>query len=92
MRGKSAQEFIDTLSYGMEQEFTFRGRTLCAQGWSEDGIVTIAVDQWDPPADDYVWMHRATRADECVEAFLAEPIFDGHTFWEVEGEIEVLYG
>ena len=92
MKGGSAQQFIDGLSLCMEQVFVYRGRTLCIQGWAEeDERILFMLDQWEPWSDDYIWTYRASSVDECLEAFLAAPLFDGRTFWEAEGEMELLY-
>ena len=98
MTGETPQEFIDTLSYGMEQAFVYRGRTMCVQGWREEsGVIYCTLDLWDSEDDKRkdgswkLWEFRASTPDECVEAFLAAPLFDGRTFWEAEGEIEVIF-
>ena len=93
MIGGDPQEFLDGLYYGFEQVFVYRGRTLCAQGWREpDGRWLLTVDQWDLDIEDWhVWDHRSVDPQECFNAFLTAPLFDGRTFWEAEGEIEHLY-
>ena len=93
MQGGTPQQFIDSLSYGMEQIFIYRGKTICVQGFVEsDGLWTITMDQLEPESDNWnLWKHRAPSIDECVKAFLATPLFDGRTFWEAEGEIELIF-
>ena len=93
MKGGTPQEFIDGLAYGMEREFTYRGRTFLVQGYVEaDHLWTATLDQIEPFAEDWsIWRHRAPTMDECLEAFLTAPLFDGRTFWEAEGEMELLY-
>lgn len=92
MKGGNVQEFVDTLSLGLEKEFSFRGKKLFAQGWAEDGAYTLTLDQWEPSREGHVWSYKSTSWDECWEAFVNAPVFDGLTFWEAEGEIEWLYG
>ena len=93
MKGGSAQQFIDGLSMCMEQVFVYRGRTMCIQGWAEeDGRILFTLDQWEPWSDDWnIWRYRAATVDECLQAFLEAPLFDGRTFWEAEGEMELLF-
>lgn len=92
MKDRSPQEFIDDLTYGMEQTFCFRGRTYFIEGSIEpDGTWLAHMDCWGPSREDYVWVYRAPTMAECVEAFLEAPLFDGLTFWQVEGEMTSLY-
>lgn len=92
MTGGSAEEFVDALSLGIEKEFSFRGRTLFAQGGGADGTWQMTVAQWDPPEDDHLWSTEAGTMRECFERFLEAPIFDGKTFWQVESELEWISG
>ena len=92
MKGGNVQEFLDTLSLGVEKEFKFRGATFFAQGTLEDSVWTMTLDRWDPPADDYIWSYQAKTMQECHEAFLEAPIFEGLTFWEAEKEMEWIGG
>jgi len=92
MIGGNVQEFIDTLSLGIEKEFRFRGRTLFAQGGVKDGVWKMTVAQWEPALDDYVWATKASSMEECFERFLKAPIFDGKTFWQIESELEWISG
>ena len=92
MKDRSPQEFIDDLTYGMEQTFSFRGRTYFVQGATEpDGTWYAHMDRWEPEAEDFVWEHRAPTMAECVDAFVKAPLFDGLTFWQAEGEMTSLY-
>ena len=92
MKDRSPQEFIDDLTCGMEQTFSFRGRTYFVEGSTEsDGTWHAHMDQWEPEAKDFVWERRAPTMAECVEAFVEAPLFDGLTFWQAEGEMTSLY-
>ena len=92
MTGGTAQQFIDGLSNCMEEVFVYRGRTMCIQGWADkDERILFMLDQWEPPTTDYLWTYRAATVDECLQAFLEAPLFDGRTFWEAEGEMELLF-
>lgn len=92
MRDRTPQEFVDDLTYGMEQTFSFRGRVYFVEGSVEpDGSWSAHMDQWEPEVRDFVWTHRATTMADCVAAFLEARLFDGKTFWEAEGEMTSLY-
>ena len=94
MKGRTPQEFLDGLSLCQELVFVYRGRTMCVQGWAEeDERIMFKLEQWQPWLSDehLLWMHRAAAAAECVDAFVAVPLFDGRTFWEAENEIEVVF-
>ena len=92
MKDRSPQEFIDDLTYGMEQTFSFRGRTYFIEGTTEPGGTWYAhMDRWEPEAEDFVWEHRAPTMAGCVEAFVHAPLLDGLTFWQAEGEMTSLY-
>ena len=92
MKDRSPQEFIDDLTYGMEQTFSLRGRTYFVEGATEpDGTWYAHMDQWEPEVKDCVWEHRAPTMAECVDAFVKAPLFDGLTFWQAEGEMTSLY-
>lgn len=92
MIGGNVQEFVDTLSLGIEKEFRFKGRTLFAQGGKENETWEMTVAQWDPPKDEYLWSTKASSMKECFDQFLRAPLFDGQTFWQAEHEIEWVAG
>ncbi|MDD5807119.1 MAG: hypothetical protein PUD02_07305 [Eggerthellales bacterium] len=92
MKGGNVQEFLDTLSLGIEKEFKFRDRTLFAQGGVKDGVWTMTVDQWDPPVEDYIWSTQGETMEQCFNEFLEARIFDGRTFWDTESEMEWVAG
>ena len=93
MIGRTPQQFIDDLSYGTEQVFIYRDRTLCVQGYvEEDGLWTGTMVQWEPRIEKWaLWQHRASTMAECLDDFLSAPLFDGRTFWEAEKEFEVIF-
>lgn len=93
MKNANSQEFLDTLSIGMDKEFSFRGVTYFAQGWHEDdGSAFMCVDRDDSSDEGYFWSINAASMDECYTEFLKAPIFEGLTFWEAEKEMEWIYG
>jgi hypothetical protein len=92
MIGRTPQQFIDDLSYGVEQTFSYHGQVFFVEGITQDDGTWVAhVDQWEPAEKDFVWQHSAPTMAECLSAFLDAPLFDGHTFWEAEGEMTSLY-
>lgn len=82
------KKFVDNLYYGTENVFVFGRFKYMIQGWWEDGKYTLFMQLWEPAMSGYDWEHTASNPNECVEAFMSAPIFDGKTFWEVEREIE----
>ena len=81
-------EFVDGLYYGDERIFLYNDKKYFIQGYGVDGKPTLFLETWEPPSDDYIWQHSGDGYSYPVEDFLAAPIFDGKTFWEVEQEIE----
>ncbi len=81
-------EFIDKLVYGDEVTFVFEGKKFFVQGYPDDGIYTLYLDQWEPPADDYIFICRGSDKDYPVNEFLEAKIWDGKSFWEIEKEVE----
>lgn len=92
MKGGNVQEFIDTLSLGVEKEFKYKDATYFAQGSLSDGVWTMTLDRWNPPTDGYIWSFQAPAMEECFRAFLDAPLFDGLTFWEAERDMEWISG
>lgn len=59
MRDRSPQEFIDDLTYGMEQTFSFRGRTYFVEVSTEpNGTWFAHMDRWRPDPEAYVDVSR----------------------------------
>ena len=92
----NVNEFVDNLYYGTEMYFLFRGRKYFIQGWYENSLHYLALDYdyqtepynvKDPSCQTYVWEFSSEDPGECVQAFLNAPIWDGETFYKVEGEI-----
>lgn len=85
----NVSEFIDHICYGDELIFIFQGEKYFLQGSREDdGILTLYLDRWEPPADNYMWVGRGDQQNYPVEAFLSACLWKGKTFWAVEKEIE----
>lgn len=81
-------DFIEKLTYGDEIIFTYHGKKYFIQGFETDGKLTLYLDLWEPPGEDYVWVGVGTDKNYPVEEFLSAPIWDGRTFMEIESEVE----
>ena len=91
-------EFVDGLYYGDEMYFIFRGRKYFIQGWVEGSLHYLVLDYdyetepFDPKKSEgnkykYIWEYSSTDSNECVQAFLNAPLWDGKKFYDVESEI-----
>ena len=85
----NVNEFVDILSRGGELWFMFRGTKYFFQGWREDnGLHTFVLETESVSHNgEYYWQTSSMRIEECIEAFLKAPIWEGKTFWEVEHEM-----
>ena len=82
-------EFVDHIHYGDELIFRFHGREYFLQGFlADDGVLTLYLDRWQPPTDDYIWVGRGDDANNPVEDFLCASIWEGKSFWDIEQESE----
>lgn len=94
MINDNPHQFLDSLSYGAENEFVFRNRRFMAEScYLEDKKAEITVFQLEPwVREEPLFYYRGSTMNECLQEFLKAPIFDGHSFWEAEQEFEWLYG
>lgn len=82
-------EFIDRIYTCQDTVFVYRGVKYWFQGYMPDNsTVHMEVFQVDPEKDGYIWEYDGKTIEECHEAFLGAPIFDGKTFWDAEQDIE----
>lgn len=44
-------------------------------------------DPENPECNKYIWEYSSTDSNECVQAFLDAPLWDGKKFYDVESEI-----
>lgn len=101
MKGNSLNEFMNDLyaNGGPEKEFTYGDRYFilqCEAGADKNKRILRldACKLQNGDAGDYIesfFFGGATLA-ECVEAFEKAKIFDGKNIYEVEKDIEVLFG
>ena len=48
----------------------------------------MEVIQYQPANNKEIWSHDATTIEQCKQAFIDAPLFDGKTFWNAEQDIE----
>ncbi|MBP3816971.1 MAG: hypothetical protein J6H31_01595 [Butyrivibrio sp.] len=89
----NVKEFVDNLYYGSEMYFVYKDKKYFIQGWVENEMHFLVLDYEKSNLPDdytfksYIWEHKAKDSNECVQAFLDAPLWDGKTFYEVEREI-----
>ncbi len=96
MRGNTISEFISDLYTcgGPEKEFTFRGKRYFLETITVEGtdLLELSVVEINDNADDVVFSFTGKTLHDCVEQFEEAKIFEGKTIYQVEQEIEVLFG
>ena len=89
-------EFRELLYYGMDNIIFYVNETYFQinSGWDQEthsiSVYRLSGKQSveHPITYEEIFATNNSYAEENVEHFFAEPIFDGKTFWEVEQEIE----
>lgn len=97
MKGKTLNEFIDALSYGCEMEFKYKEREFIIQGEVVDNVHTIRLDEYgkNDNSDNSKCMEKIIRGssfEECAKILLNDSFIDDKTLFEIEEDIEVLFG
>lgn len=62
-------DFIEKLTYGDEIIFTYHGKKYFIQGFETDGKLTLYLDFWEPPGEDYVWVGVGTDKTTLSKSF-----------------------
>ena len=94
MKGCTLAEFNDLRTMGgPEKEFTFRNKryfleTVYHEETGLDEMYIFEVSDTDP----VIARFFGKDFDECTDQFEEAKIFDGQTIYDVEDEIEVLFG
>ena len=95
MKGCTLAEFVNDLRTmgGPEKEFTFRDKryfleTVYHEETGLDEMYIFEVSDTDP----VIARFFGKDFDECTDQFEEAKIFDGQTIYDVEDEIEVLFG
>jgi len=55
-------------------------------GWNEKPY-TLEVQLWEPE-EKMLWNYSSENIQDCYEAYLNAPLYDGKVFWDAEQEIE----
>ena len=94
MKGNDLDQFIDDLYSmgGPEKEFIYKGNSYLLESANiGNNTIEMVVFQCFGKGE---YIFRCTGKDfaECARQFEKARIFDGKTIYEVENEIEVVYG
>ena len=54
----------------------------------DSNTVHMEVIQYQPAINKEIWSHDATTIEQCKQAFIDAPLFDGKKFWDAEQDIE----
>ncbi len=81
----NVHEFVDHIHYGDELWFLYNNTKYFLEGWVEEGILELVMYEMKEDGKDYRF--KGDKKDYPVDDFLAAPIFDGKTFWEIEKHI-----
>ena len=97
MVGKTLNEFIETLCYGGEMEFRYKNREFLIQCETVDGVSTIRLDEFKGSYEkgnfnSITKIIKGESFEDCAKKLIANPFIDDKTLFEIEKEIEVLFG
>ena len=97
MVGKSLNEFIETLCYGGEMDFIYKGREFLIQGITEDEEYIITIDEYTKQdvVNNKKLFSKTVKGcsfESCAKKLLAGSFIDDKSLYEIEEEIEVLFG
>ncbi|MBE6851426.1 MAG: hypothetical protein E7504_06805 [Ruminococcus sp.] len=96
MKGNTISEFINDLYAcgGPEKEFTHNGKRYFLETIMVEGtdLLELYVVEIKDDTDDVVFSFTGKTLHDCVSHFEEAKIFDGKTIYQVEQEIEVLFG
>lgn len=88
MIGGKATDFINRIYSCQDTIFLFHGIKYWFQGYMpNDNSVYMEIVQYQPPSDNILWSCTENTIDECMNAFITEPFFDGKSFWDAEQSI-----
>ena len=82
-------EFVDRIYSCQDTVYIFKGMKYWFQGYMlSDGGVHMEIFQSEPSSEICLWEHNGQTIEECQNAFLNAPIFDGKSFWDAEQQIQ----
>lgn len=91
MIGGNPNDFLDRIYSCQDTIYQYKGIKYWFQGYMTDSNrVHMEIIQYFPASDREVWSYDGKTIDECWQAFVHAPIFDGRSFWNVEKNIEWL--
>ncbi|MCC8043357.1 MAG: hypothetical protein LIO69_07630 [Oscillospiraceae bacterium] len=89
MKKEEKPHFFDRLYSAQEIILVLNGKKYCVQGFHENNLAHMYLQQWEPEIDDAVlWSYSGNDMVDCGDNFLDAKVFNGKSFWEVEKEIE----
>ena len=95
MKGNTLNEFMDDLYSmgGPEKEFLYNGKRyfLQCEIIPNSNFIELAIFKCFDNQE-YIFKATGKSFSECAEQFEKAKIFDGKTIYEVEKDIEVLFG
>ena len=91
MIGGDPNEFLDRIYSCQDTIFRYKGIKYWFQGYMPNiNTVHMEVTQYQPQSEQSVWEYDGDTIEECQQAFIKAPIFNGKSFWNVEPDIEWL--
>ena len=90
MIGTKLSEFVDELYYNPEIEFIYDGKRYMISGYMVEDCYVL--EMCNINANTILFEVSSASRNDCVTAFENATIFNGQTIYEVEKNIQVLYG
>ena len=85
MVGGKPNDFLDRIYSCQDTVFVYNGIKYWFQGYMPDeNSMHMEIIQYQPSSEKDVWEYDGATIDECLNAFVHAPIFNGKTFWEAE--------
>ena len=89
MIGGNPNDFLDRIYSCQDTIYIYNGIKYWFQGYMPDSnTVHMEVIQYQPANNKEIWSHDAATIEQCKQAFIAAPLFNGKTFWDAEQDIE----
>lgn len=92
MKGLKLEEFIDSLYYNPELEFTYDGTNYVLSGYIDNCASIYTIELCNKDTGNIVFLKRSNSRTDCVLSFEQAKVFNHKTIYDVEQGIEVLYG
>ena len=92
MKGLKLEEFIDSLCYNPELEFTYDGMTYVLSGYIDNYASIYTIELCNKDTGNIVFLKKSNSRTACVLSFEQARVFNHKTIYDVEQNIEVIYG